>query len=59
MKPWYASKTMWFNILTILGTGTGWALNYLTPFPWVVVGLVIAQAGINIALRFVTKKAIK
>lgn len=58
-KKWWKSKTLIFNGLTIVGVGISWLLSYLTPYPLLVVSLVIVQAVINLILRFTTKKAIK
>ena len=59
VKPWYKSRTLIFNMLTITGTLISWGLDYLTPMPMLVIGLVVAQMSINIILRFVTKEPIK
>lgn len=55
IKPWWKSKTLIFNGLTIVGVGISWLLSYLTPYPLLVVSLVIVQAVINLILRFTTK----
>jgi hypothetical protein len=52
-KPWYQSKTLWINILTllalILGTVAQWPeLQALAP------QLLGALSLVNIALRFIT-----
>jgi len=55
MKPFWQSKTIWVNGLALVGAGSGWLAGTLTSYPEVVASLVIAQALVNIVLRFVTK----
>ncbi len=57
-KPFWQSKTLWVNGLTLVGTGAGWLAGTLTSYPEVVAGLVFTQALVNIVLRFVTTKAL-
>lgn len=59
-KPWYASKTVWFNALTILcavAAYFGWTPDqHLTTN---IAGMLVAASPIvNLILRFMTKKAI-
>jgi len=63
-KPWYRSKTMWFNIATVGGTVMAAAVGLLptvepaiapSVYPWVVVVVGLANAG----LRTATKGGIK
>jgi hypothetical protein len=60
MKPWYQSKTVWFNAITILVTLAGF-FGY-TPDAQLVatVGAVLTGASpvVNLFLRFFTKQAI-
>jgi hypothetical protein len=59
-KPWYASKTIWFNGVTIIvaiATFFGWTpdqaiASAATAF------LVAASPFVNLALRFFTKQPI-
>lgn len=59
-KPFYASKTLWFNALTILcavAAFYGWApdQHLMTN----IAGMLVAASPIvNFVLRFMTKKAI-
>ena len=56
MKPWYRSRTVWFNALAVLVLVanqfgfTGWSLD-----PEVSTGIV---ALVNLYLRFITKQPI-
>jgi len=57
MKPWYASKTVWINVLTlatmIIGTVTQWPeMKDLVP------QLAYALAIINVCLRFISSDKI-
>ena len=54
MKSWFASKTIWFNILTAVATVTSWAMGALASNPWLVVTLFTVNSLVNIALRFMT-----
>jgi hypothetical protein len=60
MKSWFLSKTIWFNVLTIviaIAAHFGW-----TPDPaltaTVANGLVAVAPVVNIFLRFVTKQPV-
>jgi hypothetical protein len=59
-KPWYASKTIWFNALTILcavAAFYGWTPDQ--KLTGTVAGMLVAASPIvNLVLRFMTKKAI-
>jgi hypothetical protein len=57
-KSKWVSKTLWVNTLVLIGTGAGWMAGSLSSYPEVVAGLVIAQALVNILLRFVTVEPI-
>ena len=57
-KPWWQSKTIWINVLTLMVTLIaqlmGWEeLKAYTP------ELLIASNAINLALRFITTAAIE
>ena len=59
-KPWYASKTLWFNILFGLVAVAGlFGFADFEPTPQVTEIVAIVVAVINMILRLVTKKAIK
>ena len=57
-KRWLASKTMWFNVLSLVVGGAGWGAGALTAHPDLVAALVIIQAVGNLILRRMTKTAI-
>lgn len=59
MKNWFASKTIWFNVLTGVATVTSWAMGALASNPWLVVTLFTVNSLVNIALRFMTVTGIK
>ena len=56
-----ASKTVWFNILTLLGAGIAAVAdhNIVAENPVLVGGLAVASAVVNLFLRFATKAPIK
>ena len=59
MKMWYESKTLWFNILygVVAIAGLVGFVEYVPSADTVeIVGVLVA--AINIALRFVTNKAL-
>jgi len=58
-KKWYASKTLWFNLVALLVTVLS-AYGYTGELPadWAVFVPVIITA-INIVLRLVTKRAVR
>jgi hypothetical protein len=62
-KPWYKSKTVWFNIATVGGAVAGGAVGLLpTLQPLLsveVYAIAMAVVGlINVGLRSVTKDAV-
>jgi hypothetical protein len=58
MKPWYQSKTVWVNVLTLLAmiisTMAGWDELKIHA-----VQMMYAVSIINICLRFLTSEGIK
>lgn len=54
-KSIFASKTIWFNALTLLATSFEWIAGNLSAAPQVVFYLVLFQGIANIILRLVTK----
>lgn len=62
-KPWYKSKTVWFNVLTAAGAAAGGVVGLLptlqpllTPASYAVTVFVIGV--VNVGLRAVTKHGI-
>ena len=58
-KPWYKSKTVWFNVLSIGGAILGGAIGllptiepFISPTAYAIVLLVVSS--VNIILRAVT-----
>lgn len=60
MKPWYTSKTLWFNsvlaFVTVIEANLGILRETMGPHAYL--GLVGVIAASNAALRFVTSKKI-
>lgn len=56
MKPWYKSKTIWFNILVAVGTAIEASLSLVQGYfdPRVFLAIIGATAGVNAVLRIVT-----
>ena len=54
-KPWYASKTLWTNFASILGSAGLAALGTITPET---AGATAALAAGNVVLRAMTNQAI-
>jgi hypothetical protein len=57
-KKWLASKTMWFNVLSLVVAGASWGAGALASHPDLVAALVIIQAVGNLILRRMTHTAI-
>lgn len=55
-KPWYKSKTVWFNILVAVGTALEASLSVIQGYfdPRVYFALIGAVAGVNVVLRFIS-----
>jgi len=58
-KPWYKSKTMWFNIATVVAAGTAFVSSnpaaFLPFLPEQSAPVILAVVGvINVMLRAVT-----
>lgn len=63
-KPWYKSKTVWFNIVSILGAlvdGLVGMLYMVEPFiaPGLYPFVMLAVGLINILLRAISDKAVR
>lgn len=56
VKSFLLSKTLWVNVLSLIGTSAGFASGELAARPELVAALVILQAVANIILRLVTKQ---
>lgn len=56
-----ASKTVWFNLLTLVGVGITAVADHaiVAENPVLVGGLAVASAVVNLFLRFATKAPIK
>ncbi len=59
MKSIFASKTIWFNALALVGTSLGWIAGNLSVAPHVVFFLVLFQSIVNLVLRLTTKTEVK
>lgn len=57
-KGWLQSKTMWFNIFSIVAGGAGYLSDALSSHPTFVCVLVILQAVGNLILRKMTVKPV-
>jgi hypothetical protein len=60
-KPWWQSKTLWFNILSIVGVALAAVLQSAgdlhIPASWIAV-LTVVVAVVNMVLRLVTSQPI-
>jgi hypothetical protein len=57
-KRFFLSKTIWFNVISIVAGVSGWGAGTLTTSPGLVCTLVIIQAVGNLLLRKMTTTAI-
>ena len=62
-KPWYTSKTIWFNIAVVVGSALSGAVVFLpmlqpilTPYVYAVAFFIIGV--VNVVLRTITDKGI-
>lgn len=60
LKPWYKSKTIWVNVLTVLA-GMGSVVQLWTPIlDPVIIGVGMSVVGLaNIVLRTITTEGIR
>lgn len=60
-KPVLKSKTIWFNLLTLLATSLTAVADHtvITENPVLVGAVAVASALVNLGLRLVTKEPIK
>ena len=59
MKPWYASKTMWLHLATLILMVTGYTVdNHLVTDPQVLKSVIAIQAMAGMVLRVFTCQAI-
>lgn len=59
-KPWYSSKTLWFNLLVLIGSLLGTTLDsdLVKQNPQLVGALGAVVGGINILIRLVTNSTL-
>lgn len=59
-KHWYLSKMIWINILTVLVGVVGYtaAHDVIQSYPEIVALFIAIQGGVNVVLRFITRKSI-
>jgi len=57
-KQWWTSRTMWFNVLSLVAGGAGYSAGALSAYPTLVCVFVIVQAIGNLVLRRITTTAI-
>jgi hypothetical protein len=58
MKPWYQSKTIWFNVLTFVSVVLAAMATHTTLPPVVLEWALVISAAINCALRLTTKEPV-
>jgi hypothetical protein len=60
MKPWWQSKTIWFNILVAMGAAGEASLNVIQGYfdPRIYYVLLMLVPAINVVLRFISTQAI-
>lgn len=60
MKPWYLSKTVWVNVLTLIVAILGLLAgnDLIAQHPQVVAAIASSVAAINVLLRFLTSDAL-
>jgi uncharacterized membrane protein YtjA (UPF0391 family) len=58
-KKWYQSRTVIFNIISLVAGVSGWGAGTMTSYPEIVCALVIIQAVGNLVLRRMTSASIK
>lgn len=60
MKKWYQSKMVWVNMLTLAVGVVGYVAGHdlIQDNATIVAVLIVVQGAVNVALRFVTGKAI-
>lgn len=57
MKPWYYSKTLWFNLLAGVVSVAGlFGFNTFVPDSGTVEIIGVVVAAVNILLRFITSE---
>jgi hypothetical protein len=57
-KKWYTSKSIWFNVISLVAGVSGWGAGTMTSYPEIVCALVIIQAVGNLVLRRMTTTAV-
>jgi hypothetical protein len=59
-KPWWRSKTLWFNVLVAIGTAVEAYISVLQYNfdPRVYLMIVGAVAGVNVVLRFISTQGL-
>lgn len=61
MKPFWHSRTMWLNTITVAMGTAGFLAGHevITKYPQAVAVLVVTQGILGIVLRLITTKSIK
>lgn len=59
-KPWYKSKTIWFNIFVAVGTAVEASLSLIEGYfdPRVFLAIIAGVAGVNAVLRIISSQGI-
>lgn len=59
-KPWYKSKTVWFNVLVAMGVAAEASLSLIQGYfdPRIYFALIIVIAGVNVVLRIISSAGI-
>jgi 3-oxoacyl-ACP reductase-like protein len=60
-KKWWASKTVWVNMLTLCAGVVGYVAGHdvIAEYPSIMAAMVAVQGAVNVALRFVTWQPVK
>jgi len=60
-KTWYASKTLWVNLVALIVGVLGYLLgqDVVQEYPAIVAAFVAVQGALNVILRMVTSQSIK
>lgn len=59
-KPWWKSKTLWFNILVAVGAAAEASLGVIQGYfdPRIYFAIISIAAGINVMLRFISTQGL-